>query len=180
MNTVKGRSANLEFDFTGLNNFVRLMDSAGKFVVKVGIFGNKNARGATSPTPAKNGGLRKVFKVPSTKTNAEIGLIHEIGMPSQGIPQRSFLRMPLQMKTKEILADAFIGAPELLRQGNIKAILARLGIACEKWIQLAFASGGFGQWKPDSQFTVKMKGSAAPLIDTAQLRRSIASQVTEK
>lgn len=178
--TDRGKSANLEFDFTALNRFVRLMDTAGEFVVKVGIFGNKNARGATSSTPAKNGGLRKVFKVPSTKTNAEIGLIHEIGMPSQGIAQRSFLRMPLQVKSKEILADAFIGAPELLRQGNVRGILARLGIACEKWIQMAFASGGFGQWKPDSQFTVKMKGSASPLIDTAQLRRSISSQVSEK
>lgn len=177
---VKGKSANLEYDFTGLSQFVRLMDTSGQFVVKVGIFGNKNARGATSPTPAKDGGTRKVFKVPTVKTNAEIGLIHEMGSKALGIDKRSFLRMPISVKSKQILADAFLGAPALLAKGQIKTILARLGTACEKWIQIAFATGGFGSWKKDSPMTQRIKGSAAPLIDTAQLRRSVSSQVSAK
>ena len=177
--SAKGAGPNLKYDFTDLNRFVRLMDSAGKYVVKVGIFGNKTTRGATSPNKAKNGGLRKVFKVPQVKTNAEIGFLHEFGSESGTIPMRSFLRMPLAIKSKEILADAFKGAAELLAKGQIKQILARLGVACEKQIQLAFASSGFGQWKPDAPLTVAIKGSSTPLIDTAQLRRSIASQVSE-
>jgi hypothetical protein len=88
--------------------------------------------------------------------------------------------MPLHLKSKEILADAFQGAPELIRKGNIRMILVRLGIACEKWIQMAFATGGFGSWAPDSPATINRKGSASPLIDTAQLRRSIVSKVDEK
>jgi hypothetical protein len=177
----KGGSPGLQYDFTGLHHFVRLMDSANKFVVKVGIFGNKNARAITAAAPAGKSGLRRVTKGSrSTLTNAELGLIHELGSVERGIPQRSFLRMPISMKSKEILADAFKGAPELLRQGNIRMILARLGVACEKMVQLAFATHGFGSWQPNTQQTARRKGSNAPLIDTAQLRRSIASQVAER
>jgi hypothetical protein len=181
MNQIKGKAPGLEYDFTGLHNFVRLMDTSGQLVVKVGIFGNKNARGITSTDKAGKAGLRKVLRgTRSTLTNAELGLIHELGSVERGIPKRSFLRMPISEKSKEILADAFKGAVELLAKGDIKGILKRLGIACEKWIQYAFATRGFGSWVPDQQETVRRKGSNAPLIDTAQLRRSIASQVGPK
>lgn len=181
MNQDKGSTPGLQYDMTGLHHFVRLMDTSGKFVVKVGIFGNKNARGIASNTKAGKSGLRSVSKgTKSTLTNAEIGLVHELGSIERSIPARSFLRMPLSMKSKEILADAFKGAPELLRKGNIRMILARLGIACEKWIQIAFGTRGFGSWMPDLLSTAIRKGSSEPLIDTAQLRRSIASKVEAK
>lgn len=181
MNSVKGKSAGLKYDFTGLHNFVRAIDTADKFVVKVGIFGNKTARGITSDKEAGKAGVRKVLKgTKSTLTNAELGLIHELGSVERGIPKRSFLRMPISEKSKEILADAMKGAPELLAKGDIRGILVRLGIACEKWIQLAFATRGFGSWQPDAPKTARRKGSNSPLIDTAQLRRSIASQVGAK
>jgi hypothetical protein len=177
----KGTSTGLQYDFTGLHHFVRLMDSAGKYVVKVGIFGNKTARSVTSGAKPGKSGIRKVVKgSKSTLTNAELGLIHEFGSADRNIPPRSFLRMPLAVKSKEILSDAFKGAPELLKEGNVRMILARLGIACKKWIQTAFATRGFGAWLPDNLATVLRKGSNSPLIDTAQLRRSIASQVADK
>lgn len=181
MNQLKENGPDLKYDFTGLSNFVRLMDTSGQLVVKVGIFGNKNARGITAEKKAGQTGLRKVIKgSKSTLTNAELGLIHELGSFARGIPRRSFLRMPISTKSKEILADAFKGAPELLAKGNIRGILARLGIACEKWIQIAFGTRGFGSWAPDRLATAIRKGSGEPLIDTAQLRRSIASQVGTK
>lgn len=181
MNAIKGKGPGLEYDFTGLSNFVRLMDTSGQLVVKVGIFGNKNARGITSSDKAGKSGLRKVIKgSASTLTNAELGLIHELGSVERGIPPRSFLRMPIAQKSKEILADAFKGAPALMAEGKIRMILARLGIACEKAVQMAFATRGFGNWQPDAPATARKKGSNAPLIDTAQLRRSVASQVSEK
>ncbi len=171
-------SIGVEYDLTGLHHFVRLMDSAGKFVVKVGIFGNKTARGAIERDKKKHAHVKKGSHV--TLTNAELGLIHEMGSKVRHIPARSFLRMPLSVKSKEILADAFKGAPELLRKGQIRMILARLGIACEKWIQIAFATRGFGTWLPDNLDTIRRKGSAEPLIDSGQLRRSVSSQVTER
>lgn len=181
MNPVKGKAPGLEYDFTGLSHFVRLMDTSGQLVVKVGIFGNKNARGITSAKKAGSAGLRKVIKgSKSTLTNAELGLIHELGSIERNIPPRSFLQMPISTKSKEILADAFKGAPELLAKGQIRQILARLGFACEKWIQIAFGTRGFGTWAPDRLATALRKGSGEPLIDTAQLRRSISSQVDHK
>lgn len=172
------KTAELQYDFTGLHNFVRLMDSADKYVVKVGIFGNKNARGAVARSPSGKG--HRVKGTTVTLTNAELGLVHELGSITRGIPARSFLRMPIALKSKEILKAAFIGAPELLRKGNIKAILGNLGKACEVWIQTAFATGGFGNWAPDKTATKNRKGGDSPLIDTGQLRRSVTSKVDEK
>ncbi len=181
MNAVKGKSHGLEYDFSGLSHFVRLMDTSGQMVVKVGIFGNKNARDIASGDKAGKSGIRKVVRGSrSTLTNAELGLIHELGSVERGIPKRSFLRMPISVKSKEILKDAFIGAAEKMAKGNIRGILVKLGLACEKWIELAFASRGFGSWQPDKAQTARRKGSNSPLIDTAQLRRSIASQVGPK
>lgn len=181
MNQVKGKSVGLEYDFTGLDNFVKAMDTAGKFVVRVGIFGNKNAREIAAAQKTGKSSIRKTVRgTTSTLTNAELGIIHELGSIERGIPPRSFLRMPLQQRTKEILADATKGAAEMIAKGNILGVLKRLGIACEKQIQLAFATRGFGSWQPDAPATVRKKGSNQPLIDTAQLRRSIASQVVAK
>ncbi len=161
MNAIKDSRPGLKYDFTGLSHFVRLMDTSGKLVVKVGIFGNKNARGNTAQAKAVTTGLRKVVKGSlSTLTNAEIGLIHELGSNERNIPKRSFLRMPISVKSKEILADAFKGAPELLAKGQIRTILARLGIACEKWVQIAFATRGFGSWLPDNLSTILRKISS--------------------
>ena len=161
------KSAELEYDFTGLHNFVRLMDSANRYVVKVGIFGNK------SPREAAKGKQQ-------TLTNAELGLIHELGSIARHIPPRSFLRMPISIRSKEIIQKGLIGAPELLKAGNIRKILGNLGKACEIAIQQAFATGGFGNWKDIKLATKKRKDSDSILIDTAQLRRSIASKVDER
>ena len=75
------KTAELEFDFTGLHNFVRFVDSAGKFVVKVGIFGNKTARGITDKRKAGKSGLRKVLKgTKATLTNADLlGMTGQLG-----------------------------------------------------------------------------------------------------
>ncbi len=181
MNQVKRRGVDLEYDFTGLNNFVKAITTSESLVVKVGIFGNKNAREKTAADQTGRSTIRKTVKgTKTTLTNAELGLVHELGSVERNIPRRSFLRMPLALKTKEILTEAMVGAVALMVQGNVKAVLKRLGISCEKWIGVAFATRGFGSWAPDRAETARRKGSNQPLIDTAQLRRSIASQVTSK
>jgi hypothetical protein len=55
--------------------------------------------------------------------------------------------------------------------------LIDLGIACEGAIQEAFDTGGFDDWPADAPSTIRRKGSSSPLIDTKQLRFSIASVV---
>jgi phage gpG-like protein len=152
-----------KIDFTHLDKFVRGMTE--KYAVRVGIFGEKNSR-----DPGTS------HKVP---TNAEVGAEHEFGNPARGIPPRSFLRMPLQMMSKHILAETSVGADKLLRDGKMGLVMKRLGIACENAIQGAFESGGFGKWRELAPSTIRRKGSSAILIDTGQLRRAITSKVVD-
>lgn len=145
-----------------LNAFVRGLDK--KYVTEVGVFADHNNRASKG-------------KSKQSMTNAEIGAIHEFGSFSRHIPMRSFLRMPINMKSDQIVQQASRGYAELIRQGKLVLVMKRLGIAAENAIQQAFASRGFGTWKEDKPATVRRKGSSAPLIDTAQLRRAIASRV---
>lgn len=150
--------SSLKFDLTKLQTFVKGVDD--KHRVQVGIFGNKSAR--------KDGG---------DLSNADVGAVHEFGSFSDNIPMRSFLRMPLNTQSDQILKQVTPGSRELVATGKMTLLLKRLGIACENVIQAAFASRGFGTWKPNKPATIRRKGSDVPLIDTAQLRRSIASRV---
>lgn len=151
-----------------------------KLAVDVGIMGGKNNR--------KDGGV----------SNADVGFVHEFGTAK--IPKRSFLRMPLFLKSDEIM-ESVKGAGYLkkLGAGNMRAVLSDLGIACEGAIGEAFDSAGFGSWPPNAYSTIlrKAKGSlmvrrqkaaedmfeggshTSPLIATGQLRRSITSKVVK-
>lgn len=147
----------VKYNLDPLHQFVK---SAGNNnVVRVGIFGEKSSR--------KKGAI----------TNAEVGAINEYGSFTRGIPARSFLRMPIHNKSQEILKEASAGVAELFAAGKHMVALKRLGIACENAIQRAFASRGFGTWKPNAPSTIARKKSSQPLIDTSQLRRAITSKV---
>lgn len=165
----------IKSDFNSLNEFVRGLKSG--MVVNVGIFGSKAAR-ADMAKPVAHGTAESIrhkdrsYKKSAGITNAEVGFIHEFGSFSRHIPQRSFLRMPIFTKADQILAYVIkSGALKKLKEGKMIEVLADLGIACEAAIGQAFASSGWGSWK-----SVKRGGS--PLVDTGQLRRSIASTVT--
>lgn len=137
----------------------------GQYVARVGILGS-NAGTAHSDT-----GL----------TNSELGVIHEFGSLSRNIPPRSFLRMPLELKQEEIIQGmASYRTQKSLEDGEIKRVYRDLGLYAEGFVKQAFATGGFGQWAPNKPSTVAQKGSDKPLIDTAQLRRSITSDVIKK
>lgn len=112
-------------------------------------------------------------------TNPEIAAKHEFGV---GVPRRSMLRMPLHLHGDKLLKDAQGDATAQLKdvaknpRRTAKKVLDRLGIAGENLVQEAFATRGFGSWKENAPATVILKGSDAPLIDTAQLRRSVDSR----
>jgi hypothetical protein len=131
-----------------------------KLVAKLGIFADDNAR--------SDGAL----------TNAEIGARHEFGVISEGLPRRSFLRDPIELKRKELLkkADRIIKANIDKEDGDEK-IFELIGIVGEAIVQEAFESGGYGTWQSLSQMTVDQKGSSQILIDTSQLRRAVISKV---
>ncbi len=132
-----------------------------KLVTKVGILGKDNNRDGE-------------------QTNAQIGAKHEFGSLSEGIPRRSFLNDPLVEKKKELVeTQKKLFIENLPKKNGEKVIFRKLGIKAEQIIQEAFATGGFGKWQPLSQKTIDQKKSSSILIDTAQLRKSISSDVEE-
>lgn len=145
------------------SNFTKLeqlnKNAKVKMFAKIGILGDKTNRD-------------------DTLTNAQIGMKHEFGSKSENIPRRSFLNDPLVIKKDEInkTIGKLIGEHLVEKNGMVK-IFKLIGIKAEAIIQEAFASGGFGTWKPLSKRTEAAKGSSSILIDTAQLRKSISSGV---
>lgn len=149
-------------DLKKLNAFVKSMHT--QMGLDVGIMGNKTGRQGKGVT-----------------TNAEIGFVHEFGSITRGIPKRSFLRMPLFVHSEKILERVVkAGAMKKLSEGHPEQVLDDLGVSCEVAIADAFDTGGFGSWKELKPGTVSRKHSAAILIQTGQLRRSIAHAVTQK
>ena len=136
---------------------------ATKLVAKVGIFSDDNAR--------DDGGL----------TNAQIGARHEFGVLSEGLPRRSFLKDPINLKRKELLskADKIIKANIDKNDGDVK-IFELIGIYGESIVQEAFETGGFGTWQSLSQSTIDKKGSSQILIDSSQLRKAVISKVDKR
>jgi phage gpG-like protein len=114
-------------------------------------------------------------------TVAEIGAIHEYGVPESGIPVRSFLRVPLIKNTKKI----FNQIENDLKVSKIKPkkALGRLGANGRSVVLEAFNTQGGGTWKKLKPATIKARkkgrgtGTDKPLIDTEQLRKSITWEV---
>lgn len=149
--TVKG-------DFSKLENLLKGLKT--KMSVRVGVF-----QEATAPDGEKV---------------ASYGADNEFGVPERRIPERSFIRMPIETKAGKIAADVEKRKRDRIEQGNIRGIFEDIGLAAEAVIQEAFDTRGFGTWKENAEMTIEKKGSDAPLIDEGLLRRSITSRVVEK
>ena len=151
-------------EFKKLKNLVKFL-AKGMPKVRVGILGDTAQRNTGGPN------------------NAEIGYVNEFGKMTgyPRIPARSFIRMPLNLFFQEKLRQKKSLGPEqllkALESGKADEFMAKVGIVAEETIQEAFATHGFGMWAPNAPYTVKMKKSDSPLIDTGQLRRAITSKV---
>lgn len=146
--------------------------------IQVGVFGEKAHR--------RNGKL----------TNADVAMFHEYGNPEHNLPRRSMLRDPISTHAKEIMAPFKTNGIKFLEKGSLVDLYKLIGIACEKIVQQAFDTSGFGTW-PALQYSTmlaKLKGSLKKrkgqlaqvytgetgqgiLIDTGQLRRAFSSRV---
>lgn len=153
----------IDFNIDGLNELVNQLGS--EYVARVGILENK----ATSP------------HADSELTNGEIGVVHELGSETRNIPPRSFLRLPVETKGKEIMSA--MGGKTIqaaIEAKQYKTAYALLGVVAEGYVKQSFATSGYGQWAALKPATVKAKGSSRPLIDTGQLRRSVTSDVIKR
>ena len=156
-------------DFKKLNQFLRELEHSADYVVRVGIMGQKNSR------------------PDGHQTNADIGFVHEYGKPKTAyrpaIPKRSFLRLPLRVKSELIIQEVQLYIEFMKKKGKLSLmeILVNFGIACERAIDNAFETGGFGSWKKNTPYTIAHKrGGTKPLIDLGFLRKSITSEVVKR
>lgn len=148
-----------------LKNLIKYL-AVGLPKVRVGILGDKAAK-------KRKDGL----------TNAEIGFTNEFGKMTgkHRIPPRSFIIMPLRLHLNDYLRKHQSTSKEefekAVRNGVADSFAKKVGIVAEECIQEAFATRGFGNWAKNAPYTVALKGSDSPLIDTGELRRSITSEV---
>lgn len=145
-------------NFNKLKTFTRGMKQ--KYVSRVGIIGSGNDN-----------------REDSVMGNAEIGIVQEFGSATKNIKSRSFLRMPIESKSKQIVKDV-VKKKDLIEKsladGNIKFLYSLLAVAAEKQVLTAFDTSGFGTWEA---IKPRKDGSSTPLRDTDQLMRSITSDV---
>lgn len=174
-----GTMGSVTLDITKIVEIERQLKK--KFYVKLGILGpgTKSVQARRQVITTKKG-TRKAGKKEAAMTNAELGRIHEYGSISKNIPARSFLRVPLWLKFPGIIKKIGQQVIDGLTKSNIERTYKHMGIMAEKIVQNAFATRGFGRWPENSPRTIMRKKSDSPLIDTAQLRKSITSQVVSK
>lgn len=163
--------------------------------IQVGVFSG----GARHNGNIRSTGSGKKKKTDSGLTNASLAAIHELGSPEHGLPARSMLKVPIADHAQEII-NVFKGkADAYLYKGTLEKLYKLVGIACEKVVDGAFASGGYGKWAPLRYETLLGKlrkghrnlhwrkltiaqiyaGNIGMgiLIKTAQLRRAFSSRV---
>lgn len=101
------------------------------------------------------------------------------------IPSRSFLQMPIERqhdlmkKFKKKVGNKDDILYYILKTGDTKSLAILLGASAVEQIQEAFDTGGWGTWAPNSEITVKGKGSSMPLVDTGNLRQHITFEVND-
>ena len=156
----------VKVDLKGLKKLTEALGD--KYSIKVGIMGEKAQR--------KNGSTEK--------TNAEIGFQNEFGVLTKHIPARSFLGMPLRLYLAEYLLKkksfSEKAIQKAVKDGKLLELAKSVGIVAEEVIQEAFRTRGFGNWAANRPYTIAMKGSDSPLIDTGELRRSITSKAEKR
>lgn len=114
-------------------------------------------------------------------SNAEIGKKHEFG--EDGMPVRSFLRMPLIEKMSEYLESPESSRAfdedllkEVMESKDAEPWMKQVGATAELCVQDAFDTGGFGSWKKSR---MEYKKNHQTLVETKQLRQSISSEVVK-
>lgn len=109
---------------------------------------------------------------------AMIAAVHEFGSPSQGIPERPFLRVAAQRNRQKYVRLNRINLVKILRgQATVDQALGQLGEMAKGDVQTEIRSGVF---TPLKEATKKRKGSSRPLIDTGQMVQSIAWELGDK
>lgn len=105
------------------------------------------------------------------------------------IPARSFLQMPLQQHSKELIKSIknhFGGTQDdiefyIQEKGDLMSIAVIIGAEAVNLVNEAFDTSGFGEWQPLHEYTIKHRTneSSMPLLDTGDLRSRINFKVEQ-
>lgn len=105
------------------------------------------------------------------------------------IPARSFLQMPLEEHSKELVKNVkshFGGDQDsveyyIQEKGDLMSIAVILGQEAVNLINEAFETSGFGKWQPLNSYTIERRTneSSLPLLDTGDLRSRINFKVEQ-
>ena len=112
-------------------------------------------------------------------TNAQLALIHDNGSPINKIPARPIL-LPAIEKAKAEISEKLKAAHQAAAEGKSDAInpsLEKAGMFAADRVKERFEEN---DWAPNSPGTIKRKGSDKPLVDTAELKKSMTYVVREK
>ena len=112
--------------------------------------------------------------------NAQLSHIHEKGDPATNLPPRAFLVPAIDdqieyvgLKMKDVLISALNG-DVLTATDKMELLAGQLSNFVKKW----FTNPKNG-WAPNAPYTIRMKGSDKPLIDTGALRSAVTGVVGE-
>lgn len=135
--------------------FQKLLEDLDKLEVRIGI--------------QQGAGSEKGVDLVDIAMFNELGTVH--------IPSRPFLRDSVDAHAEEI--NAFLQSMRqiIVRGGSAEKVLKKIGVFQKGLIQEEIAHGNF---VPNSEATIKRKGSDKPLIDTGRMRQSINYVIQEK
>ena len=192
-----GRVNKSRIKFKALDEWMKALDR--KISIKVGIIGQEAGRKHPDSglTNVELGAVHE-FGATITVTDKMRNYLHSQGLHLKKdtitvvIPTRSFLRMPLMSSEgKKELMDVIKSqiSPQFKAtdlQSNVAneildGIVHLLAETAYLKVLKAFDSGGFGNWAPVNEFTIKRRTSSGepPLTDSGDLRRSISYEIKE-
>jgi hypothetical protein len=175
MTNKRSLAGTVDFKIDGLLRFQKSIGELKGSQIHVGVLG--------SHAGARNDD--------SAKTNADIGAKHEYGSKSEHIPRRSFLEMPMVTHFGKFLQKQAVEMLEIMNASGAKGFLRGVAIIAEQTIDAAFETSGWGIWPKNGPLyywmkyyqakanNPKEKPNPKPLIDTGQLRASIASRIVQ-
>lgn len=164
-------NCSIRMDMTVAENLREKLRKLQGARAEVGLFSNKARR-----EDATREEIRHTVNVDFVAlNNPTLGAIHEFGSTKKGIPERSFLRMPLM--TRLFPAVRKIDWVDLIHRKGVAHALGIVGVVAEGVIHDAFATGGWGIWPKLKAWTIRRKGHNKILIETTQMEKAISSRV---
>lgn len=137
---------------------------------------------ANAPRSDDEDNAKKAAKEPLN--NAEIGYVHEFGVPEKNIPARPFL-VPGVSGVKDRLGTILGNGVRKTLMGNPEAAqvaLTKAGLVAETAVKSKIDEGPFVPLAPATLAQRKRRGRMGekPLIDTAQMQRAVTHVVRPK